>query len=193
MGLRAQTQMESTTVSLILEALNFAAIKHQHQQRKNSKAPPYINHLIEVANLLSSVGEVSDPVTLQAAILHDTLEDTNTTSEELETRFGTEVRSVVEELTDDKTLPKAVRKRLQIETASQMSMRARLVRTADKISNLLGLIEDAPPNWTLPRRRDYAEWTARVVAGCRGCNPPLEKLYDEILLNARRVFKASDA
>src|SRR3954465_11479885 len=121
----------------LLAALHFAADKHRDQRRKDAEASPYINHPIEVAELLTRVGGVRDLVALQAAILHDTIEDTHTTPEELEGRFGARGRKVVEEVTDEKTLPKVDRKRLQIEHAPHLSPEARLVKLADKIANVM--------------------------------------------------------
>src|SRR6185436_14890407 len=112
---------KSDTIAAILKALHFAADKHRDQRRKDEEASPYINHPIEVAEMLARVGGVTDLVTLQGAILHDTIEDTNTTPEELEVHFGREVRDVVLEVTDDKTLEKMERKRLQIEHAAHIS------------------------------------------------------------------------
>lgn len=179
---------ESNTAAAILKALHFAAIKHRDQRRKDVEASPYINHPIEVAELLARVGEATDPVLLQGAILHDTIEDTRTTPEELEELFGPEVRRVVEEVTDDKRLPKAERKRLQIEHAPHLSQRARQIKLADKISNVLAVTQAPPADWPLERRVEYLNWTEQVVAGCRGCNPALESFYDETLAEGRRAL-----
>ena len=175
-------------VSTILRALHFAADKHRDQRRKDAEASPYINHPIEVAELLARVGGVRDPVVLQAAILHDTIEDTQTTPDELEAHFGARVRKVVEEVTDDTTLPKLDRKRLQIEHAPHLSPEAQLVKLADKIANVKAVAETPPAKWPLSRRKEYLDWTEHVVAGVRGCNPALEKLYDELLASGRRVL-----
>ena len=179
---------ESDTAALILKALHFAARKHRDQRRKGVEASPYINHPIEVAELLAGVGQVRDPIVLQAAILHDTIEDTNTTPEELEAIFGAEVRRVVEEVTDDKRLPKPERKRLQVEHAPHLSDRARVIKLADKISNVLGVAQSPPADWPLERRLEYLGWTEQVVAGCRGCNESLERLYDDALAEGRRLL-----
>ena len=177
----------------LLKALHFAADKHRDQRRKNVEASPYINHPIEVAELLARVGGVTDLVTLQGAILHDTIEDTDTTPEELEQAFGPEVRSVVEEVTDDKDLPKAERKRLQVEHAPHISERARLIKLADKISYVRSVTETPPAQWPLSRRQEYLDWTEQVCAGLRGCNPALETLYAELLERGRRVLNALEA
>lgn len=175
----------STEYPAILKALHFASIKHKDQRRKDKEASPYINHPIEVAELLARVGQVTDLVVLQSAILHDTIEDTETTAEEIEELFGAEVRSVVLEVTDDKSLPKQERKQLQIEHAPHISTRAQMVKLADKISNIRAIQQTPPPDWPLERRRAYLDWTEQVVAGLRGCNSELEKLYDQYLQSGR--------
>jgi guanosine-3',5'-bis(diphosphate) 3'-pyrophosphohydrolase len=180
---------ELNTIALLLKALHFAANKHRDQRRKDIDASPYINHPIEVAEVLARVGGVTDLVTLQGAILHDTIEDTKTTPEELEAAFGAEVRRVVEEVTDDKSLPKAERKRRQIEHARQLSVRAQQIKIADKISNVRGVTQAPPADWSLERRQEYLNWTAQVVAGCRGCNAQLEAFYDQVLQEGRRVLE----
>ena len=181
--------METSSQSVaLLRALHFAADKHRDQRRKGAEASPYINHPIEVAEILARVGGVTDVATLQAAILHDTLEDTQTNSEELEAAFGSEVRAVVEEITDDKRLPKAERKRLQIEHAPHLSARAKLVKIADKISNVRSIIQTPPAEWPLERKQEYLDWSARVVAGCLGCNPALEQAYDALIVEGKRVL-----
>jgi (p)ppGpp synthase/HD superfamily hydrolase len=183
---------ELNTVAAILKAVHFAANKHRNQRRKDVEASPYINHPIEVAELLSRVGGVSDIVVLQGAILHDTIEDTKTTGEELEEAFGSDVRRVVEEVTDDKRLPKAERKQLQIEHAPHLSERARQIKLADKISNVRGVTQTPPADWSQARRQEYLDWTEQVVTGLRGCNLSLENLYDEVLQEGRSLIGAAD-
>ena len=180
-----------TDTAAILRALHFAADRHRDQRRKGEEASPYINHPIEVAELLARVGGVTDRVTLQAAILHDTIEDTQTTRAELGALFGPEVLSVVEEVTDDRSLPKAERKRLQVQRAPSLSERARLIKLADKISNVRAIIDTPPAGWSLERRMEYLDWTERVIAGCRGCNGPLEGEYDEALARGRSLLAAT--
>lgn len=177
---------EITTV--ILKALQFAARKHETQRRKDVAASPYINHPIEVANLLAEVGDVTDVDILVAAILHDTLEDTKTTPEELEQHFGLDVRLIVEELTDDKQLGKEVRKQLQIKHASRLSGRAKVIKLADKVCNIRDVIERPPADWPLERRKDYLDWTEKVVHGCRGTNALLESCYDQLLKAGRSAL-----
>jgi (p)ppGpp synthase/HD superfamily hydrolase len=177
-------------VEAVLSALAYAALKHRDQRRKGADASPFINHAIDVADLLARVGGVSDPATLQAAILHDTLEDTATTAAEIETHFGPKVRRIVEEVTDDKRLSREERRRLQAESARHLSLAAKQIRLADKISNVRAVCNAPPTDWSVERRRDYVEWTEQVVQGCRGTCQPLERLYDEALNQARLALAA---
>ncbi|SRR6266581_2882518 len=163
----------------LLQTLAFAAAKHRNQRRKDAEASPYINHPIALANVLANEGGIEDERVLMAAILHDTIEDTETTAVELEKLFGQEVRSIVLEVTDDKALPKAERKRLQIEHASSLSRRAKLVKLADKICNLRDVADTPPADWSLERRQAYFEWAKSVVDGMRGVHPELERVFDE--------------
>lgn len=169
----------ASELSALFKALAFAAEKHKNQKRKGKEASPYINHPIEVARILAEEGGVTDSVTLQAAILHDTIEDTCTPFEELEREFGRDVAHAVAEVSDDKRLPKAERKRLQIEHAPELSGRAKLVKIADKIANVRDMADRPPHDWDLTRRREYFDWAVRVVAGLRGINPHLEQAFDE--------------
>jgi (p)ppGpp synthase/HD superfamily hydrolase len=172
----------------LLRALAFAAGKHRDQRRKDLHASPYINHPIEVAAVLAEVGGISDGATLVAALLHDTIEDTETTGAEIEALFHGQIRTVVEEVTDDKSLPKDERKRLQIVHAPALSTEAKLVKIADKIANLHDLLHAPPVSWSLARRREYLEWTEQVVAGCRGVNAALERRFDELLREGRALL-----
>ena len=172
----------------LFDALAFSADRHRLQRRKGAAASPYINHPIEVARVLAHEGGVSDLDVLIAAVLHDTIEDTATTGEELAARFGPEIAALVLEVTDDKSLPAAERKRQQVERAAALSPRARLVRLADKICNVRDMVADAPHGWNVDRRRDYLDWTERVIGNCRGCNPGLEAAYDQALLDARQAL-----
>ena len=177
-----------TRLTALLTSVHFAADKHRDQRRKSREACPYINHPIEVAEILSRVGGVTDLATLQAAILHDTIEDTRTTSEELEARFGAEVRRLVEEVTDDQHLPKTERKRLQIEHAPHLSPKAKLIKIADKISNVRDVTHFPPAHWPHQRRCEYLDWAEKVVAGLRGANPAVEALFDQTLKEGRRLL-----
>lgn len=163
-----------------MKAAHFAAERHTHQKRKGEKAEPYINHLLEVAAILADACEEEDVVLLAAALLHDTVEDVGVTAEELREQFGDEVTDVVLEVTDDKSLPKAERKRLQMENAPKKSPRAKQLKIADKISNLRAIMNSPPPDWTHMRRVEYFHWAQGVVRGCRGVNPRLDALFDEV-------------
>ena len=165
-------------LALLLKALAFAAHKHRDQRRKDPQASPYINHPIALANALVNEAGITDTEVLCAALLHDTVEDTATTHEELVDAFGSRVARMVAEVTDDKRLPKQERKRLQIEHAPHLSEGAKLVKLADKICNLRDVAEHPPAKWDLARRRDYFEWAKRVVDGLRGIHPRLEAAFD---------------
>lgn len=173
----------------ILQALAFAAERHAKQRRKDAAASPYINHPIAVANALATAG-IDDPITLCAALLHDTLEDTATTADELRCLFGDAVADVVLELTDDKSLPKGERKRLQIAHAAAKSERARLVKLADKISNLHDLALCPPQDWSDQDRQAYCRWAKSVVDQIRGTHPALESRFDAAY---QQVFAATAA
>lgn len=165
-------------LGLILRALAFAAHKHKDQRRKDVGASPYINHPIALANILCNEGGITDPHVLCAALLHDTVEDTETTPEELAEDFGEAIRNIVMEVTDDKTLPKAERKRLQIEHAAHASPSAKLVKLADKISNLRDVADTPPADWDLERKQKYFDWAKKVVDQVRGVHPELEAVFD---------------
>ncbi len=166
-------------VGLILKALEFAALKHRDQRRKDAQASPYINHPIALANVLVRDGGIDDPVAIAAALLHDTVEDTQTTAQELRQAFGDKVAGIVEEVTDDKSLLKAERKRLQVEHAAKISPEAKLVKLADKICNVRDVAFHPPAKWDLARRREYFDWAKAVVDRMRGTHPVLERLFDE--------------
>lgn len=175
----------SEHTGLLIKAFHFSADRHRHQRRKDNAHSPYINHPIEVAQLLWDVGNVRDIHVLLAAILHDTIEDTRTRPDEIRDKFGNEVLSIVLEVTDDKSLPKADRKRLQIETAPHKSHGAKLVKLADKCCNVRDLVTSPPEDWSLERRCEYLLWTEQVVAGLRGTNDELEKYYDHELASGK--------
>ena len=184
---KATTSDHAETATL-LDAVEFAALKHRDQRRKDADASPYVNHPIGVAHLIAEVGGVTDLNALVAAVLHDTIEDTETTVDELDRRFGSQVRRIVEELTDDKTLEKSVRKELQVEHARSLSASAKLVKIADKIMNVRDVTDSPPADWGLARRVDYFDWAERVVVGCRGVNPHLEGVFDRELTRGRATL-----
>ena len=172
------SDLPSGDLAIVLEALAFAAHKHRDQRRKDAAASPYINHPIALANVLVREGAVSEPEVVAAALLHDTLEDTQTSPGELRTAFGERVARVVEEVTDDKSLPKTERKRLQIEHAAAISREAKLVKLADKICNLRDMADHPPASWDLVRRREYFDWAKAVIDRLRGVHPGLEAAFD---------------
>ena len=171
-------------IPALMEATLFAADKHRGQKRKDAEKTPYINHPIYVVNLMAGVGGITDIEALQAGMLHDTVEDADTSPEEIETRFGYAVRSLVMEVTDDKKLEKQERKRIQIEKAPHLSPRAKVIKLADKIANLTDLIASPPAHWPLERRQQYVAWSNKVIAGCRGHNSRLEEIYDARVMEA---------
>jgi guanosine-3',5'-bis(diphosphate) 3'-pyrophosphohydrolase len=170
--------LSTRELSLLTKALAFAAHKHRDQRRKDAAASPYINHPIALANVLTNEGGITDTETLCAALLHDTIEDTQTTHTELTAAFGPAIAGIVLEVTDDHRLLKHERKRLQIEHAAALSPKAKLVKLADKICNLRDMIDHPPATWTLERRREYFEWARQVVDRLRGTHAGLEAIFD---------------
>jgi GTP diphosphokinase / guanosine-3',5'-bis(diphosphate) 3'-diphosphatase len=167
-------------IALILKAAEFAARKHRDQRRKDQSASPYINHPIALAEILSGDGRVRSADVLAAALLHDTLEDTETTSAELTAAFGPKIARIVEEVSDDKRLPKQKRKELQVLHAAHISKSAKLVKLADKIANLADIISSPPAGWSLQRKREYFDWAKRVIDQVRGTNVTLEGRFDSL-------------
>jgi len=145
----------------LLDTVNFACLKHRDQRRKNKYESPYINHPIEVAHILAE-NDVEDLETLQAALLHDVLEDTDTTYEELEARFGRKVADVVKEVTDDKSTSKYTRKKAQLDLTRFKSLEARLVKLGDKISNTRDLKSNPPEGWSELQRLGYLHWSFAI-------------------------------
>ncbi len=174
--------------ALILKAAHFAAEKHRDQRRKDRVSSPYINHPIAVALLLAETGHVNDPEIIAAALLHDTIEDTDTSPEELEATFGPRVREIVEEVTDNKSLRKAERKRLQIEHASELSPGAALIKLGDKISNVTDITDAPPAGWDLNRRKEYLDWASAVISNCPKVNKALENLFAKVLKEGRTAL-----
>lgn len=162
----------------LLDAVLFAAERHRNQRRKDAEASPYINHPIALAHLLATTGGIADLVVLQAAVLHDTIEDTETTEAELRERFGEEVTDIVLEVTDDKALSKQRRKELQVEHAPHKSQGAALVKLADKTCNLRDIAATPPADWPLKRRQEYFDWAKRVVDGLPPVSAELRAAFD---------------
>lgn len=184
---RSKRKPPTTGLELVLHALEFAAHKHRDQRRKDVHASPYINHPIALANVLVNEADIHDPDVICAALLHDTIEDTETTPRELAQEFGERIRDIVLEVTDDKNLPKAERKRLQIEHAAHASDQAKLVKLADKICNLRDIATSPPASWGLERQQEYFDWARDVVDRVRGADARLEAAFDQAY--ARRPKK----
>jgi len=176
---------------LILRAAKFAADKHKNQRRKDKETSPYINHPISVALIISEVGRVNDSEILAAALLHDTLEDTKTTPEELELNFGANILSLVREVTDNKDLPKETRKLKQIEHAKELSSGAVLIKLADKIANVQDVTSNPPKEWTIERRNKYLDWAENVIANCPPVNSFLEKYFAKTIEEGRKILKSN--
>ena len=162
----------------IMQAADAAARWHVDQRRKGQAAEPYINHLLEVACLVTTATEGREPDVVIAALLHDSVEDQGIAIEAIAGAYGRKVAGIVAEVTDDKALPKAERKRLQVETAGHKSREARLIKLADKTSNVRAIANSPPPDWSPERRRDYVRWADEVVAQIRGISPWLERQFD---------------
>jgi (p)ppGpp synthase/HD superfamily hydrolase len=172
--------MDAEAIKKYTKCMNFAAQKHSTQRRKDSAKTPYINHPIGVANILANEGDVTDIDVLMAALLHDTVEDTDCSFEEIEEHFGKDIRKIVDEVTDDKSLPKAERKRLEIEHALTVSPKAKLVKLADKLYNLRDLQREIPEGWNKERADEYFIWAKKVVDNLKGTNVKLEAKLDEV-------------
>lgn len=175
----------------LLSATHFAADKHRYQKRKDPEASPYINHPIAVAETLATIGGVTDLAVLQAAILHDTLEDTKTTRRELTAKFGPRVARLVAEVSDDKKLPKQRRKQLQIEHAHRLSRNAKLIKLGDKICNVSDVMHSPPKDWDRKRQLTYIDWSRKVVEGCRGANAALERHFDRVASRAEATVRGT--
>ncbi|ORY51655.1 guanosine-3',5'-bis 3'-pyrophosphohydrolase MESH1-like protein [Rhizoclosmatium globosum] len=169
----------NTDLATLVRAVDFAATKHTDQRRRNASATPYVNHVIGVTRILVEAG-VGDVSVLAAALLHDTIEDTDTTSSEIEHEFGVAIRTIVDEVTDDKSLEKHVRKQAQIDKAPASSTNAKLVKLADKIHNLRSIEGDPPVGWDEKRISDYFDWAEKVTNGCRGVNAHMEAILDDL-------------
>lgn len=170
-------------LKLLLRALAFAAHKHSGQRRKDVAASPYINHPIALANVLCNEAHVTDIDVICGALLHDTVEDTETTAAELITEFGAGIAAIVIDVTDDKLLGKQERKERQVEHAAHIRTEAKLVKLADKICNLRDMTHAPPAGWDLQRKRDYFDWAGRVIDRLRGVHPQLEAIFDREYAN----------
>ncbi|HLN19878.1 MAG TPA: HD domain-containing protein [Bacteroidales bacterium] len=180
---------------LLLEALDYAALRHRNQLRKGSGRIPYINHPIQVANHLAAAGEADNIVLIVSAILHDVIEDTvepGFTKEGLiayiENKFGEDILSLILEVTDDKSLDKEERKRIQVELSTKRSLNARKLIIADKTMNIHDITEDPPPDWDHERITGYFDWAEKVISNVRGLNPVLDEAFDITLAKARKKY-----
>lgn len=171
--------IEENDLKLLLKALEFSARKHRNQRRKDIDASPYINHPISLADILCNEAHITDINVICGALLHDTVEDTETEPEELESEFGKEITDIVMAVTDDQSLAKPERKQAQIDHAAHISDGAKLVKLADKISNLRDVSSNPPADWSLDRRQEYFDWAKRVIDQLRGINPNLERIFDD--------------
>ena len=163
----------------LIQALAFAAAKHRDQRRKDVCASPYINHPIQLVDVLCNEAGVEDINVLRGAILHDTIEDTETTADELTQHFGQQICEIVLEVSDDANLCKADRKQEQINHAATLSDEAKLVKLADKICNLRDVADNPPAGWGIERRQEYFDWALAVIDGLRGIHPVLESIFDQ--------------
>nr|WP_269152337.1 HD domain-containing protein [Xanthobacter oligotrophicus] len=166
-------------MALVVRALAFATLRHTDQRRKGRRAQPYVNHLAEVALLVSEATGGQDAALVAAALLHDVVEDQDVTAAEIEATFGSDVAALVMEVTDDKALEAAERKRLQVVHAPHLSARAKVLKLADKTANLRSLAEDPPQDWAPARARAYVEWSRAVAEGLAGACPALEAAFDQ--------------
>jgi (p)ppGpp synthase/HD superfamily hydrolase len=179
------TSDAASAAAQLLAAALFSAERHRDQRRKGVRETPYINHPIEVSERIVRVGSVHDIEVLVAAILHDTIEDTETTAEEIERHFGEPVTALVLEVTDDRLLTWMERKRLEIEHAPLLSPRAKLIKLSDKISNVADTETNPPSAWSRQRRRDYLDFAEQIALGCRGINAALDAEFVKALASAR--------
>jgi GTP diphosphokinase / guanosine-3',5'-bis(diphosphate) 3'-diphosphatase len=172
----------------VLRAADAAARWHVDQRRKGAAQEPYITHLLEAAVLVAEATAGADPNLVVAALLHDTIEDQGVTREEIAAQFNDDVADLVVEVTDNKKLPKAERKQLQIKNATNLTPRAKILKFADKISNLRSLATSPPADWPMQRRIDYVIWTRKVVQGLRGASSLLEQEFDRAAADAERTI-----
>lgn len=183
---RAEAATARNIASQLLAAAHFSADRHRDQRRKGVRDTPYINHPLEVAERIVRVGGVDDLDVLIAAVLHDTVEDTETTIQEIEDHFGATVAGLVLEVTDDRTLTWQQRKRQEIDHAPKLTPGAKLIKLSDKTSNVADTAHNPPSAWSRQRMRDYLEFASLVAAGCRGVNPALDAEFDRTLAAARQ-------
>ena len=178
--------MDRSPLQAVMEAASTAAHWHAKQRRKGTAGEPYIDHLLEVAALVAEATGGNDPNLVIAALLHDAIEDQGITRAAISQKFGEDVASLVQEVSDDKSLPQAGRKRLQVEEAPKKSKRAKILKLADKISNVAAIGRDPPSGWSVERQRQYVQWGRDVVAGLRDAAPELEARFEATAAQAER-------
>jgi guanosine-3',5'-bis(diphosphate) 3'-pyrophosphohydrolase len=179
-------------MALVLKALDFAARRHADQRRKGGEQAPYINHHIRVAYYLATVGGIEDSRLIAAALLHDTVEDTPVSLDDIRTEFGDDVAAIVAEVTDDKSLSKETRKQLQIEHAPEVSWAAAQLKIADKLSNVADIAKAPPEGWNVERRREYLRWTEQVIDRLPERHPKLEAAYRRTLAEAKAGLEVEE-
>lgn len=172
--------MESKYLSVLVRAVAFAAAKHKDQRRKDAAASPYINHPLALLDVLVNEGRVTDMEIVVAGVLHDTVEDTDATGDDIEREFGAGVRAIVEEVSDRPGLDRVTRKQAQVDKAPHLSHGARAIKLADKVCNLRDVLDNPPSGWDIERRRGYFDWAKQVIDGLRGHHPHLEAVFDEV-------------
>jgi (p)ppGpp synthase/HD superfamily hydrolase len=177
--------MTENPMLTLARAYHFAAARHVNQRRKGEAAEPYMNHLTEVAELVAQATRATDPEIIVAAVLHDTVEDTETTLADIAANFGERVAELVSEVTDDKSLPKQARKDLQVAHAAHASRGAQIIKLADKTSNLRSMATSPPAGWSDERRMEYVDWARQVVDACRGADPWLAGQFDSAAARVR--------
>ncbi len=184
--------LDDKSLYLLLKAIRFASLKHNNQRRKDADASPYINHPIAVAEMLWKIGTVRDMVTIISGILHDTIEDTDTTQEELRKEFNSEISLVVEEVTDDKSLSKGDRKHLQVKNAHHKSLQAKHIKLADKICNIQDIATSPPSGWSTDRKLEYIKWSKDVINEIRGTNTDLERYFDKLCAETEVLWRRNE-
>ncbi len=172
-------------VALVMRAAQFASVRHANQRRKGRDQEPYVNHLIEVVAHLAQSARCDDTVLLAAGFLHDTVEDTDTTTAELVQLFGSDIARMVAEVTDDKTLRKDARKRQQIDTITSKSTGAKFLTIADKTANVASIVRSPPMDWTRHRMAEYGDWAENVVSQIRGLDPHLDDAFNRAMAELR--------
>jgi len=180
-----------TTLTLVTKAYHHAAIWHAGHRRKGEAAEPYINHLTEVADLIATATQGTDLNLVAAAVLHDAIEDAGVARDQMTQIFNEDVATLVAEVTDDKSLPKAERKRLQVERTPHKSPRAKMIKIADKTSNLRSITETPPTDWPLERKVEYLEWARTVAQGAKGQNVLLDEAFDAAALELQRHLEGN--